>query len=493
MTSAPVNEVSRISMYKAGQGFDKGTAGQAEKSTESFQDAMSQAKNNQSDKILTGPSKSTVTSSNTRIVDPVSNSGAAQKNNSVKQPENTGKTEEAVKAENPSKAEDVKEEKPVEETEDVKETVDETAEEVEKEVVKEVADALDVTEEEVAKAMETLGLTVMDLLNPSNMAALVSELTGGEDPMAVLTDENLFSMVQDLTAEVAEIIDGNIKDLAKDLGMDEQELLNMLEASLKEPADGENLDKAPVVVEVDKVSGQEAAKEQVVNEEKTGDEFLEEKALGKVSDENAVFNKSAGQDQGMMHSGQESSPLVNQMFAPDFAAAGEVQNTELPFTSYMNTQDIIDQIADYVKIHQSEGMSEMEISLNPESLGHIRLQVASREGVITAAITTENEAVRQALMVQAMTLKEELNEQGLKVEAVEVTVASHEFERDMKDGGEEARNLFEKQIHKQTRRRLVIDDLAQAEEMLADEDLTDAERLQIDMMAKSGNSVDFTA
>ena len=92
-----------------------------------------------------------------------------------------------------------------------------------------------------------------------------------------------------------------------------------------------------------------------------------------------------------------------------------------------------------------------------------------------------------------MTLKEELNEQGLKVEAVEVTVASHEFERNMENGGEEAKNLFEQQIQKQNRRRIVINNLEQAEEMLADDEISDAEKLQIDMMAKSGNSVDFTA
>ena len=63
----------------------------------------------------------------------------------------------------------------------------------------------------------------------------------------------------------------------------------------------------------------------------------------------------------------------------------------------------------------------------------------------------------------------------------------------MENGGEEAKNLFEEQVQKQTRRRIVINNLKQAEEMLADEELSDAEKLQIDMMAKSGNSVDFTA
>ena len=135
----------------------------------------------------------------------------------------------------------------------------------------------------------------------------------------------------------------------------------------------------------------------------------------------------------------------------------------------------------------------MEILLNPENLGNIHLQVASKEGVITATITTQNEAVQEALMVQALVLKEELSAQGMKVEAVEVTVASHEFERDMHEGGEEAKEMFEQQVQKQSRRRLVVDGMMHAEELLADEDLTDADKLQIDMMARSGNSVDFMA
>ena len=96
--------------------------------------------------------------------------------------------------------------------------------------------------------------------------------------------------------------------------------------------------------------------------------------------------------------------------------------------------------------------------------------------------------------MQAMVLKEELNEQGLKVESVEVTVASHEFEQNMQqDDGQESRQLYEEQINKQTRRRIMISGLEEAQEMLQDETLSDADRLQIDMMAKNGSSMDVMA
>ena len=357
-------------------------------------------------------------------------------------------------------------------------------------MVEKVADELDVTEEEVKAAMEALGLTVMDLLNPANMAALVNALNGEDDPLAFLTDGNLFESVKQLTTAVTEIIDANAKELSNELDLNLDEALSVMEEAMKGADTADMQEKAPVIVEIER---EPVSEPEHINGGENRDKISEETVVSEIDDEKNASDQTYGQNQNMLQSGQDGSPLVNQLMNQELSGVGEMQDVEVPFSSYVDTEDIINQIAEYVKIRQSESLSEMEISLNPESLGHIRLQVASREGVITAAITTENEAVRQALMVQAMTLKEELNEQGLKVEAVEVTVASHEFERDMKGGGEEAQNLFERQVQKQLRRRIVVDSLEQAEEMLAHEELSDAERLQIDMMAKSGNSVDFTA
>lgn len=495
MISTPVNDISAVSMYKAGKGAVKNGSDQTEELAGSFQDAMNQAKSNQTDAVNQSSGKNTVSGSMTRVSDSAAGS-SVKKDSSVKQADNASKTDNSKGAEVTEKPDEVKADNEAKETDDVGEAVEKAADKTEEEVVEKVADELDVTEEEVKDAMEALGLTVMDLMNPSDMAALVNELSGEDDPLAFLTDGNLFESVKQLAAEVDEIIDVNAETLSDETGLDMDEALSMMEESMKEePMKGaetaEMQEKAPVIVEIDREPVSEEPER--INGEENQDKVPEENVISKVDDDKNASDKASGQNQNMLQSGQEGSPLVNQMMNQDLSAVGEMQDVELPFSSYVDTEDIINQIADYVKIHQSESLSEMEISLNPESLGHIRLQVASREGVITAAITTENEAVRQALMVQAMTLKEELNEQGLKVEAVEVTIASHEFERDTSGGGEEAQNLFERQVQKQLRRRIVVDSLEQAEEMLADEDLSDAERLQIDMMAKSGNSVDFTA
>jgi flagellar hook-length control protein FliK len=71
----------------------------------------------------------------------------------------------------------------------------------------------------------------------------------------------------------------------------------------------------------------------------------------------------------------------------------------------------------------------MEIQLTPENLGKINLSVASKDGIITATITTQNEAVKAIVESQLIQLKEALNNQGLKVNDVEVTIAGQAFDR----------------------------------------------------------------
>lgn len=474
MTSAPINDIATVQTYRGGKKADNGALSQAEELFGSFQNAMTQAQNTQND--AADADVSVQATSATRTFDAFSQKTEVR---TVEQTESTDKTEDAT-------AEQGTEEIQVDET--AKEKIEDVTEETTKDVVEEIAEELDVPEEEVIAAMEALGLTAMDLTDPSKMAALVSQLKG-EDPMALLTDEGLYATIQQLTETVGEIVSEQVETLSDDLGIDPEQVLQMM----KESANAGDVATAEVVVEVETDAiAEEVDVPPVVTTD--GEEQAEESAVdvSKVEVASEADTADTGH-QSMTDSDRPATPLVNQMYQAQNTTAVETPVSEPNFTPYVDANEIINQIGEYVKIHRSEGVSEMEILLNPESLGNIHLQVASKEGVITATITTQNEAVQEALMVQAMVLKEELTAQGMKVEAVEVTVASHEFERDMHEGGEEAKEMFEQEVQKQTRRRLVVDGMMHAEELLADEDLTDADKLQIDMMARSGNSVDFMA
>ncbi len=494
MTSSPINDLSAISVQNTMQ---KKSDPVGANLSDSFKNAMSQAKTGQ-----------------TGDISDVSSVGKQGQNQPVKT------TVPKPKAETPEKtseeASSVKEEKeqpktePLDEaSEKVEETAKDSLDDAQKEIVSQIADKLNVSEEDVLEAMELLGLTVMDLANQGNMAALTAQLTGNTE-MEILTDETLFSQVKELTQFSTDTLEHTAEDVSKQLGITPEEASAILEQAAKaveaardeklpdEPSipqdtsvlpdermTGENEKAVPVIVEKrDEKTDKGTTEVKSAEPETKADEISVDAS---ASDE----KPKAGEQQFDTNGGSQGTTGQTQVPNPD--AGQPVSTTELHTPAYIDTQDVINQIADYVKITQSEAMTEMEMTLHPASLGNIHLQVQSREGVVTAQIIAQNENVKDAIMLQAATLKEQLNEQGLKVDAVEVTVESHEFERNMDQGGSEAKNLYEEQVQKQTRRRIVLHGLQDAEELLADGELDDADRLQVDMMAKSGNSVDFTA
>ena len=55
---------------------------------------------------------------------------------------------------------------------------------------------------------------------------------------------------------------------------------------------------------------------------------------------------------------------------------------------------------------------------------------------MTAKTMTQNAVVKEALEAQTVELRQNLEQAGVKVDAVEVTVASHEFEKNLEQNAE---------------------------------------------------------
>ena len=155
---------------------------------------------------------------------------------------------------------------------------------------------------------------------------------------------------------------------------------------------------------------------------------------------------------------------------------------------FVSTEDIMNQIMDYMKINLKGDVQELELQLHPASLGNVNVQIASKDGAITAQFTAQNEIVKAAIESQLVQLKEQFTEQGIKVDAVEVTVANYEFQQSFsgneKEAGEEQNN------GKKSHRRINLNEL-DLEEL--PDDMDDSEKIAADMMARSGNTVDYTA
>ena len=391
---------------------------------------------------------------------------------------------------------------------------DEVAEAVKK-IVEEIAGNLNVTTEDVENAMAQLGLTVMDLTNPGIMGQLVTELTEGTDTLSLVTDGNLFAQVSELTQTVKGILDETavqtqltpqeMESILKQLEQDSQDGNNSevneisrqgkektVSFSVSIPSEGNG--ESPAITGKDVLAVEAVSEKQMGKEEVNGvtaaTEGPDEQQQGSVLNEG--FNgqdtgegdkgQNAGQESGMKGNAGLVNGMVNSVQEPVMTA-----DTATPL-SYVNTDEILKQIGEYVKVNAKPGMTQMEMQLNPENLGSVHIQVTAKAGSITAVITAQNEAVKQALESQVVQLKENLNEQGVKVEAVEVTIESHEFERNPEQGQNQSEMAYAEELRRSVRRHI---NLNQQEEL--PEELTEAEEIQVDMMKKNGNSIDFTA
>lgn len=380
-----------------------------------------------------------------------------------------------------------KETKQVEKNRDGQEAVEEAG----KEAVKAVAEELDVSVEEVEAAMEEMGISFNALFDPSVLTQLVLKLSGAEEPMMLLTDEGLFAKLQNLTDMMQSIQD----NLSQELNVNPEELQTLLQqAQSKENADAANL-QAETAIEAAEESKPEITVEIEVNGETVKASADENGNIVKnltVSAEGTnQAQEEAGKQQGDTKGEQEGSfhtgnPVLDSLLQ------NRVQTAEVSFeqTAFMNpnTQEIMDQIMDYMKIQLRPGMDQLQMQLHPASLGTVQVQLTSKGGEITAQFQVQNETVKAAVESQIAELKETLREQGIKVESVEVTVESNGFESNLWQGGEREDNEAFRGNRKSPRRI----DLTKLDALFEDE-ASQEEVLAAKMMEANGNTVDYTA
>lgn len=365
-------------------------------------------------------------------------------------------------------------------------------------VVKEAARELGISEEDVLKAMEALGMTWMDILNPGNMAKLVLQLSGETDMMNLLTDEGLYHTVQNLV----ETVNTEVAALQEALSMNDEEFMQFMtklnefvdaEQTVQQPDMTETLPTEPIVEIIREAEPAAVTeKEPLPKQEAAEDISLQNKTEVKQPIEAATEKQPAKQHETEGDNAQSKQPT----FLQQMTNANAVQNaaadepTAVPFAS-QETKQIMNQIMDYMKINVTPDISEMELQLHPESLGNVRIQLAAKEGVLTAHFKAESELVKTAIETQMVQLRENLNEKGIKVEAIEVTVESHAFERNLEQGNSDS-SSFSEEPKKKSARRINLSSINGAEE-LPIEEMEDADRIAAEMMADAGNTVDFTA
>lgn len=412
-------------------------------------------------------------------------------------------------------------EAPVEESAQLgaaEETVDtETAEEAMesvKQIIEEIKKLLGVSEEEITDAMESIGLQAFELLNSDNMAQLIAAVTGEDTAIGLVADEGLYAALQELIG----VVDAQAGSLAEELGLTQEELETVLQkletAALTAPE--ENIVQEDMLGEASKESLNEAVSTEtaeqtapvVVVEDKTSANQRELSLLGQSAEseagkdatvnlssqsQKAHEDKHEAKDYGQQHNNLPQNYQNNPNEAVQTVAEAAVER----YTS-VDTENILRQLADMVKIVKGEELTEMELQLHPASLGTVNVSLTTKGGVVTAEFLTQNEMVKNAIEAQAAQLQANLEEQGVKVEAIEVSVASHQLERDLEEdsrqqqSGEQDRQA--ERVRGTRKNSINFNSFEDDEELLEEmQGADDATRIAMEMMAINGNSMDLLA
>lgn len=367
--------------------------------------------------------------------------------------------------------------------EELKEAIDEV-EDFEEAVTEVIAEELHVSKEELEAAMEELGLTYLDLLDNSNLANLVAKLTDSENVNQLLCSEvftNVMQQVNELGSELLNEVQMTPEEL--------MEVQSLLEQAILED-DNEQLQVTETTEEINPVqeSDTEAVsdtadgvKVEVVRMETEEESLSDDKEQGMSDMQDKLWNQTQ-----VSHSNEAIVADVagTTTFAEELNGLETVQT--LP--PHVTVADIMEQFAEQVRVQISADTTKMQMQLNPEHLGKLYVEIIENEGAITAKIETQNQAVKEALEMQMADLKVNLSQAGVKVDSVEVTIASHEFERNLEQDANSKKQQEDAEAKSTRHHNINLNGLDELSGLMTEE-----EELVAKMMAEQGNSVDFTA
>ena len=408
----------------------------------------------------------------------------------------------------------VKENSPTQKVEELQNQLEDTKDAFETGVKEILKDELGVSDEQVEDAMSILGLQWMDLLNPASLSQLVTQLTGTEDACSLLMSEEFTNIMQN-TDELVQSLSETL-GISKDEWVALQNQLAELTADFNETVDMADGGVQEIAPQTDAtITSQDttvmAATVQMTH---TTEETQNVQPEEETEDAAPVIQVNASEDAQTENnvsenaSGEMGEPAAQSQKAKESSVNEHAQNMEFQVRAEQQTvapeevnkvasrttidvQDIMNQITEFAKVNLSPENSSIEMQLNPENLGKVYLHIAAtKEGNITAELAVSSETVKTALEAQIADLRTSLNQQGIKVDAVEVAIASHEFERNLEQNasGEEQQGSQREESGRTAGRRLFRGELDELSGLMNEE-----EALAAQIMKDHGNTMDVTA
>ena len=424
---------------------------------------------------------------------------------------------------------------------------DEITKRVSSQIVEKVTEDLDITEDKLCEIMQMLGITAMELLQPGNLTALFANATGIENnPQELVLNSDftgLYADVMDIASQNQALLEAvsNMEVLENPQGLEiftepdnpgevntasaEEDIAKVQISDVtdetEEPVFQQPQVKSEAIGTSETISASEnaatIASENIGATETTAATVQKERSMSETAEveasnisETAVssesidssetvslksekqvmktdLNSDSSSDERSFDDKSENRVLhtmINEQMQPE--GVFEAFDVQPKYTS-VNTTDIIRQIVDQISIAKTTGESVIEMQLNPENLGKLYINVTERNSEITARIAVSNETVKNALESQMAALRENLQDANIRVNDVEITIATHEFERNLEQnaGNENGRQDGQQFTHQSSSNG--------GNRTGHNEAASDEAGLAAQIMRDNGNSVDFMA
>lgn len=346
-------------------------------------------------------------------------------------------------------------------------------------IINVIADALNANPDEIKGIINELDINLNALSDNQNVIKIVSKYLGINNPVNVLTNDEAINAVKEINQSISEIIN----ELKDEFAITDDGLKDLL-SKIDTVRDTENIEdiindetgNVDASDDIIKVSDENNNK---INIDSENDNIVPEKTTVKNEENaNAGNNKEFNTD-------RESK---SELYLNENGMESIVSNLKNTITDNILTEDgiadkIIKQITDDIRLYSKADTTSLEIQLEPETLGKVGITVTSKAGTITAQLVVQNEVAKEAIESQMATLKESFASQDIKVDAVEVTIASKEFEQNLDKG---AGNSSEQNENKR-RKHISTEELAEI-----NGNATDKETSIDNVLKEMGTTVNYS-
>lgn len=363
-------------------------------------------------------------------------------------------------------------------------------------IVQLIAKHFNISTDDVQTSMEQLGIKQTDLLDIQSITKLVADLKGTTDVMSLLTQSDGSDILKSIMNE----LNNFVTDFQSELGINQDEFQNLVQKFLLNQETKTEPTKQLEIPEKQQDTIPDTLQE---TSEETTNATIKEKEIPldndakSVQDDNARVNPQQSQDTFTEeHTDQHETSADHNKRNPDEDSKHISNISTTTVTNEIKTilqqnlakmdssisESIVKQIVDEIRFTAKPEMKSLELQLEPESLGKVSLTVASKSGVVTAQIVAQNEVAKEAIESQIANLREAMNNQGIKIEAIEVTLASHQFEQNLSKDGESHH-----QNRSKSRKHISEKELAEINGIIQDKVVDD------NLMEQMGNTVSYIA